>query len=52
MPLPSNAAVLRLAYDALSGSELPYWQNTALAQFIFRALTAAVLEQESLDDDA
>lgn len=45
----------RQLHDAFSEGGAPYWENLALAQFIFNALIASMLEsseQEVLDDDA
>ena len=38
--------------DALSDDSVPYWENPALAQFIFNALVASVLEEaDSFEDE-
>jgi len=38
--------------DALSDDSMPYWENPALAQFIFNALVASVLEEaDSFEDE-
>ena len=38
--------------DALADDSMPYWENPALAQFIFNALVASVLEEaDSFEDD-
>jgi len=38
--------------DALADDSMPYWENPALAQFIFNALVASVLEEaDSFEDE-
>ena len=38
--------------DALADDSVPYWENPALAQFIFNALVASVLEEaDSFEDE-